>query len=152
MVCGCKLGEQRRMVDARFSFLKQYFSFFSFCFFSWGKTTLSDHLVSSNGIISSKIAGKVRYLDSRPDEQERQITMKSSSIALVYRSQPQSQSQSQSSESQPYDSKSNEAVTFTQQTKGGYIDCFHDGGPPPPHEYSHLKIVILNWRMQIRFI
>lgn len=30
------------------------------------------------------MAGKLRYLDSRQDEQERQITMKSSSISLVY--------------------------------------------------------------------
>ncbi|KAI8849437.1 P-loop containing nucleoside triphosphate hydrolase protein [Chytridium lagenaria] len=40
-----------------------------------GKTTLSDSLLASNGIISSKLAGKVRYLDSREDEQERGITM-----------------------------------------------------------------------------
>ena len=30
-----------------------------------GKTTLSDHLISWNGIISSKNAGNLRYLDSR---------------------------------------------------------------------------------------
>lgn len=49
-----------------------------------GKTTLADSLVASNGIISSKLAGKLRYLDSRPDEQRRGITMKSSSIALYH--------------------------------------------------------------------
>lgn len=49
-----------------------------------GKTTLSDSLIASNGIISSKMAGKLRYLDYRPDEQERGITMKSSSISLYY--------------------------------------------------------------------
>nr|KAJ3423316.1 Cytoplasmic GTPase/eEF2-like protein (ribosomal biogenesis) [Polyrhizophydium stewartii] len=49
-----------------------------------GKTTLSDGLLSSNGIISSKLSGKVRYLDSRPDEQERGITMKSSGISLFF--------------------------------------------------------------------
>ncbi|XP_066583089.1 elongation factor-like GTPase 1 isoform X2 [Prorops nasuta] len=49
-----------------------------------GKTTLADSLVASNGIISSKLAGKLRYLDSRPDEQQRGITMKSSSIALYH--------------------------------------------------------------------
>lgn len=47
-----------------------------------GKTTLADSFVASNGIISSKLAGKLRYLDSRPDEQQRGITMKSSSITL----------------------------------------------------------------------
>jgi len=51
-----------------------------------GKTTLSDSLISSNGIISSKLAGKVRYLDSRDDEQQRGITMKSSAISLRFTS------------------------------------------------------------------
>jgi ribosome assembly protein 1 len=49
-----------------------------------GKTTLSDSLLASNGIISSKLSGKVRYLDSRTDEQERGITMKSSGISLFF--------------------------------------------------------------------
>ena len=49
-----------------------------------GKTTLSDALLASNGIISSKLSGKIRYLDSRPDEQERGITMKSSCISLYF--------------------------------------------------------------------
>lgn len=49
-----------------------------------GKTSLSDSLISSNKIISPKLAGKLRYLDSRPDEQERFITMKSSSISLLF--------------------------------------------------------------------
>lgn len=49
-----------------------------------GKTTLADSLVASNGIISHKLAGKLRYLDSRPDEQLRGITMKSSLITLYH--------------------------------------------------------------------
>ncbi|XP_074593171.1 elongation factor-like GTPase 1 isoform X2 [Brevipalpus obovatus] len=49
-----------------------------------GKTTLADHLIASDGIITTKLAGKTRYMDSRPDEQQRGITMKSSSIALKY--------------------------------------------------------------------
>ncbi|KAL1271890.1 hypothetical protein QQF64_030906, partial [Cirrhinus molitorella] len=49
-----------------------------------GKTTLADCLVASNGIISSRLAGKLRYLDSREDEQIRGITMKSSAISLLY--------------------------------------------------------------------
>ncbi|XP_056134287.1 elongation factor-like GTPase 1 [Lampris incognitus] len=51
-----------------------------------GKTTLADCLVASNGIISSRLAGKLRYLDSREDEQIRGITMKSSAISLHYSS------------------------------------------------------------------
>ncbi|KAI9000018.1 hypothetical protein BC832DRAFT_563311 [Gaertneriomyces semiglobifer] len=50
-----------------------------------GKTTLSDSLLASNGIISAKLSGKVRYLDSREDEQQRGITMKSSGISLFFR-------------------------------------------------------------------
>jgi len=49
-----------------------------------GKTTLADSLVASNGIISQRMAGKLRYMDNRADEQERGITMKSSSISLYY--------------------------------------------------------------------
>ncbi|KAG1172934.1 hypothetical protein G6F70_008491 [Rhizopus microsporus] len=50
-----------------------------------GKTTLSDSLLATNGIISSKMAGKIRYLDSREDEQERGITMESSAISLYFK-------------------------------------------------------------------
>ncbi|KAK9695379.1 Cytoplasmic GTPase/eEF2-like protein (ribosomal biogenesis) [Basidiobolus ranarum] len=50
-----------------------------------GKTTLSDSLLASNGIISSKLAGKIRYLDSREDEQMRGITMESSAISLYFK-------------------------------------------------------------------
>uniref|UniRef100_A0A8C5PH21 Elongation factor like GTPase 1 n=1 Tax=Leptobrachium leishanense TaxID=445787 RepID=A0A8C5PH21_9ANUR len=50
-----------------------------------GKTTLADCLISNNGIISSRLAGKLRYLDSREDEQIRGITMKSSAISLQYK-------------------------------------------------------------------
>ncbi|KAI9155923.1 Cytoplasmic GTPase/eEF2-like protein (ribosomal biogenesis) [Blastocladiella emersonii ATCC 22665] len=49
-----------------------------------GKTTLSDSLLATNGIISTKQSGQIRYLDSRPDEQARGITMKSSAIALHF--------------------------------------------------------------------
>ncbi|KAJ3123427.1 Elongation factor-like GTPase 1 [Nowakowskiella sp. JEL0407] len=49
-----------------------------------GKTTLSDSLLASNGIISAKISGKARYLDFREDEQQRGITMKSSGISLFF--------------------------------------------------------------------
>ena len=45
---------------------------------------MCDCLIASNGIISKKSAGKVRYMDSRPDEQERCITMKSSAVSLLY--------------------------------------------------------------------
>ena len=51
-----------------------------------GKTSLVDSLISYNNIISPRLAGDVRYMDSRPDEQERNITMKSSSISLAYHS------------------------------------------------------------------
>ncbi|ESO91714.1 hypothetical protein LOTGIDRAFT_122006 [Lottia gigantea] len=49
-----------------------------------GKTTLADSLVASNGIISQRMAGKMRYMDSRDDEQARGITMKSSAISLLF--------------------------------------------------------------------
>ncbi|KAF9070505.1 hypothetical protein BDP27DRAFT_1402013 [Rhodocollybia butyracea] len=52
-----------------------------------GKTTLMDSLLASNNIISTRMAltGKVRYMDSREDEQERGITMESSAVGLKFR-------------------------------------------------------------------
>ncbi|KAJ9662880.1 Cytoplasmic GTPase/eEF2-like protein (ribosomal biogenesis) [Neophaeococcomyces mojaviensis] len=49
-----------------------------------GKTSLTDSLIATNGIIAPKMAGKIRYLDSRPDEQQRGITMESSAISLYF--------------------------------------------------------------------
>ncbi|KAJ6620812.1 translation elongation factor 2 [Mycena sp. CBHHK59/15] len=49
-----------------------------------GKTTLMDALLAANNIISSRMAGKMRYMDSREDEQERGITMESSAISLRF--------------------------------------------------------------------
>ncbi|KAF7297795.1 hypothetical protein MKEN_01403200 [Mycena kentingensis (nom. inval.)] len=52
-----------------------------------GKTTLMDSLLSANGIISARMAGKMRYMDSREDEQERGITMESSAVSLRFQVQ-----------------------------------------------------------------
>ncbi|KAJ3437924.1 eukaryotic translation elongation factor 2a tandem duplicate 1-related [Anaeramoeba flamelloides] len=49
-----------------------------------GKTTLTDSLVSKAGIISSKLAGEKRVMDTRKDEQLRCITIKSTAISLFY--------------------------------------------------------------------
>ncbi|KAM0756504.1 translation elongation factor 2 [Meredithblackwellia eburnea MCA 4105] len=50
-----------------------------------GKSSFADSLLASNGIISSRLAGTIRYLDSREDEQERGITMESSAVSLGWR-------------------------------------------------------------------
>lgn len=55
-----------------------------------GKTSLSDSLLATNGIISQRMAGKVRYLDSREDEQLRGITMESSAISLYFKTKNKS--------------------------------------------------------------
>eukprot|EP00920_Eleutheroschizon_duboscqi_P041478 GHVT01099659.1.p1 GENE.GHVT01099659.1~~GHVT01099659.1.p1 ORF type:complete len:833 (+),score=83.96 GHVT01099659.1:80-2578(+) len=49
-----------------------------------GKSTLTDSLVSKAGIISSKAAGDARFTDTRADEQERCITIKSTGISLYF--------------------------------------------------------------------
>lgn len=49
-----------------------------------GKTTLMDALLAANNIISARMAGKMRYLDSREDEQERGITMEASAVSLKF--------------------------------------------------------------------
>jgi ribosome assembly protein 1 len=50
-----------------------------------GKTTLMDALLAANNIISARMAGKLRYLDAREDEQERGITMESSAVSLQFK-------------------------------------------------------------------
>lgn len=47
-----------------------------------GKSTLTDSLVQKAGIISAAKAGEARFMDTRKDEQERGITIKSTAISL----------------------------------------------------------------------
>eukprot|EP00118_Oscarella_pearsei_P024484 m.306164 g.306164 ORF g.306164 m.306164 type:complete len:841 (+) comp41018_c0_seq1:1394-3916(+) len=49
-----------------------------------GKSTLTDSLVSKAGIIAGSRAGDARFTDTRKDEQERCITIKSTAISLYY--------------------------------------------------------------------
>lgn len=49
-----------------------------------GKSTLTDSLISKAGIIASKNAGEQRYTDTRQDEQDRCITIKSTGVSLYY--------------------------------------------------------------------
>ena len=53
-----------------------------------GKTTLADSLCEHNGIISERLAGTVRYLDSMEEEQRRGITIRSSAIGLKHNYKP----------------------------------------------------------------
>ena len=50
-----------------------------------GKSTLSDALVCKAGIISQKVAGDARYTDTREDEKERGITIKSTGVSMYYK-------------------------------------------------------------------
>jgi elongation factor 2 len=47
-----------------------------------GKSTLTDSLVQRAGIISANKAGEARFTDTRADEQERGVTIKSTAISL----------------------------------------------------------------------
>merc|ERR1711881_583118 len=49
-----------------------------------GKSTLTDSLVSKAGIIAGAKAGETRFTDTRKDEQERCITIKSTAISMYY--------------------------------------------------------------------
>jgi elongation factor 2 len=49
-----------------------------------GKSTLTDSLVCKAGIISARNAGTARYTDTRADEQERGITIKSTGISMFF--------------------------------------------------------------------
>ncbi|KAJ2672327.1 translation elongation factor 2 [Coemansia sp. RSA 1085] len=49
-----------------------------------GKSTITDSLVAKAGIISSARAGDSRFMDTRADEQERGITIKSTAISMYF--------------------------------------------------------------------
>ncbi|CAK73937.1 unnamed protein product (macronuclear) [Paramecium tetraurelia] len=49
-----------------------------------GKSTLTDSLLCKAGIIASKVAGDARATDTREDEKERGITIKSTGVSLYY--------------------------------------------------------------------
>lgn len=49
-----------------------------------GKSTLTDSLVAAAGIIAQENAGDARLTDTRQDEQDRCITIKSTGISLFY--------------------------------------------------------------------
>ena len=49
-----------------------------------GKTTLTDSLIAASGLLSPEVAARARLMDYDMIEQERGITIKASSIALVH--------------------------------------------------------------------
>ena len=49
-----------------------------------GKSTLTDSLVSKAGIIATAKAGDMRFTDTRDDEKERGITIKSTAISMYF--------------------------------------------------------------------
>lgn len=49
-----------------------------------GKSTLTDSLVSKAGIIANAKAGDMRFTDTRDDEKERGITIKSTAISMYF--------------------------------------------------------------------
>merc|ERR1719313_2201234 len=49
-----------------------------------GKSTLTDSLICKAGIISAKAAGDARFTDTRADEQERGVTIKSTGVSLYF--------------------------------------------------------------------
>jgi len=49
-----------------------------------GKSTLTDSLIAKAGIISEEAAGNARTTDTRKDEQERGITIKSTGVSLYF--------------------------------------------------------------------
>merc|ERR1739844_844981 len=53
-----------------------------------GKSTLTDSLLSKTGIIAGAKAGETRATDTRKDEQERCITIKSTAISMYFEMEP----------------------------------------------------------------
>jgi len=49
-----------------------------------GKSTLTDSLIFKAGLMSQDSLGQKRFMDTRKDEQKRTITIKSTSVAMVF--------------------------------------------------------------------
>ncbi len=49
-----------------------------------GKSTLTDSLVSKAGIIAASKIGESRFMDTRDDEKDRGITIKSTAISMYF--------------------------------------------------------------------
>jgi elongation factor 2 len=75
-----------------------------------GKTTLTDSLVQKAGIISSKAAGGMRYTDTRKDEAERGITIKSTGISMFFE----------------YDTKAGEVIGLSEEEEAAQKQAMED--------------------------
>ena len=53
-----------------------------------GKSTLTDSLVAKAGIVAAEKAGETRFTDTRKDERDRCITIKSTAISLFFNLEP----------------------------------------------------------------
>lgn len=54
-----------------------------------GKSTLTDSLICKAGIISEALAGNARFTDTRADEKERGITIKSTAVSMYFEFPPE---------------------------------------------------------------
>jgi len=75
-----------------------------------GKTTLTDSLVQKAGIISAKAAGGARYTDTRKDEAERGITIKSTGISMFFE----------------YDIKAGEVAGLSEEEEAAHTQAMED--------------------------
>ncbi len=55
-----------------------------------GKTTMSDSLLASSGLLSPSVAGKALALDFMEEEQKRQMTIKAANVSLLHEMKGQS--------------------------------------------------------------
>lgn len=55
-----------------------------------GKTTMSDSLLASSGLLSPSVAGKALALDFMEEEQKRQMTIKAANVSLLHEMKEQS--------------------------------------------------------------
>lgn len=67
-----------------------------------GKSTLTDSLISRAGIIAEAKAGDTRFMDTRKDEQERTITIKSTGVSLYFGLKDEDEEENSEAKETPY--------------------------------------------------
>jgi len=87
-----------------------------------GKSTLTDSLISHAGIIAVAAAGDTRFMDTREDEQERTITIKSTGVSLYFELEKEEVLSAESREATSAEKKDHSPFLINLIDSPGHVD------------------------------